>query len=798
MNRHRNWLLMFVGALACSADQLPMGTEPPGQDGSADLTTGADTAIPDPGTATLTVDSPALAFGTVALGLSSVKSLTISNIGQAASGALALNSSHEAFVVRTGGDGDCVSGQTLAAGASCTVAIIFAPSTSDDGSGTLTYAATPGGSGSIALSGSGKTGTLSVLAGVPSGQGTRDGTGTTARFSNPFDIVIDETGTFFVADRQGFIRKITPAGQVTTVALYSENGESTGRENALPLGHLAVDRSGNLFMTDFDSAVWRIAPNGAATVFAGQTKVTGAQDGTGSAALFKDPEGLVADASGNLFVADSMNHAIRKITPAGVVTTYAGTLGVSGDEDGPAADAKFEAPSALAMDSSGNLFVGGLSSPIRKISPSGIVTTIRTTARYAILDIAVDGAGNLFVTDNRSKAVLGISSTGVESVFAGQPDSMGGVDGTGAAARFRYPAGMTIDASGNLYVVDRMNHAIRRITPAAVVTTFAGTLSSQGSDDGPGAQARFRFSSTVGMAWDGAGNLFAADTDNHTIRKISPAGVVTTLAGTPGVSGSRDGDGAEARFYQPLGVAADKAGNIYVADSLNCTVRKITPAGNVTTLAGSPGTRGMEDGQGAAAHFSTPWGVAVDGAGNLFVTDGIYATIRRITPTGVVTTPFGVAGDSRIVDGTGASARFQQPTGITMDGAGNLYVAERYGNAIRKITPAGVVTTLAGSGEVEQGSVDGVGAAARFAAPAGVAVDGSGNVFVADVGNNAIRKITPAGVVSTFAGVLSLTSQGNFPGPLPASLVRPAGVAINPSTGIMAIALVDAILTVGP
>lgn len=797
MNQLRNWLLMglLVAALACSADELSMGSEK--KDGGVDLPAGP---------AALAADSTPLVFGTVALGLSSVRSLTISNTGQSASGALSLNSSSEAFVIRTGGNGDCVSDQTLAAGASCTVAIVFVPSASDARSGTLTYSASPGGSGSVALSGSGKAGTLSVLAGVPSGQGTADGTGSAARFNHPSGVVIDPSGNLFVADRRGFIRKITPAGVVTTVALHGDYSDRLASDTTgmLPWGALAMDPSGNLYLSDrYNALIWKIAPGGAATLFAGPTTAPGAPDGTGSASPFDKPAGLVADANGNIFLADSDNHAIRRITPDGVVTTYAGTLGVSGYADGPVADAKFDFPNAVTIDTSGNLFIGSRSSAtIRRISPAGVVSTIVTKEVHSIIAIAVDGAGNLFITDSGSEAIHRISSTGVESVFAGQPDSRGGVDGTGAVARFQNPAGMAIDASGNLYVADRWNNAIRRITPAGVVTTFAGALNSPGSDDGPGDQARFFLASNngannLGIAWDGAGDLFVADDYNHTIRKITPAGVVTTLAGTPGIAGSRDGNGAEAQFNEPAGVAVDKAGHIYVADSGNFTIRKITPTGSVTTLAGSPGLGGSEDGLGAAARFSIPGGIAVDGAGNVFVAEA-SCSVRRITPNGVVTTPFGVNEDCRIVDGVGTNARFGQLAGLTIDASDNLYVAEVRYNAIRKITPTGVVTTLAGSGDVDPGSADGAGAAARFYGPNGVAADAAGNISVADVGNHAIRKITPAGVVSTLVGVLSPAFLGNFPGPLPASLAIPRGVAINPATGTMAIALADAILTVGP
>ena len=215
------------------------------------------------------------------------------------------------------------------------------------------------------------------------------------------------------------------------------------------------------------------------------------------------------------------------------------------------------------------------------------------------------------------------------------------------------------------------------------------------------------------MAVDAAGNVYVADTGNDTIRKITPAGVVTTLAGTAGQAGSADGTGTAARFNEPDGVAVDAAGNVYVADTNNDTIRKITPAGVVTTLAGTAGQAGSADGTGAAAQFNAPEGVAVDGAGNVYVADTGNDTIRKITPAGVVTTLAGTAGQVGSADGTGSAARFNDPDGVAVDGAGNVYVADTINDTIREITPAGVVTTLAGS-PGQYGSADGTGAAAQF------------------------------------------------------------------------------------
>jgi sugar lactone lactonase YvrE len=303
----------------------------------------------------------------------------------------------------------------------------------------------------------------------------------------------------------------------------------------------------------------------------------------------------------------------------------------------------------------------------------------------------------------------------------------------GALAEFWFPYAVAVDAAGNVYVADTNNHRIRKITPAGIVTTLAG--STLGHADGTGTAATF--SSPRGVAVDAAGNVYVADTGNNEIRKITAAGVVTTLAGLFGVGGSwADGLGGAARFNGPIGVAVDVAGNVYVADADNNRIRKITPGGTVSTLAGQASI-GWVDDTGVLAKFTGPTGVAVDAAGTVYVADAGNERIRKITPGGAVTTLAG-DGTNGYVDGTGATAQFSQPYGVAVDAAGNVYVADRDNFVIRKITPAGVVTTLVGTND---GYLDGVGIAARFTSPNGVAVDAAGNLYVADTTNNRIRKI---------------------------------------------------------
>ena len=320
------------------------------------------------------------------------------------------------------------------------------------------------------------------------------------------------------------------------------------------------------------------------------------------------------------------------------------------------------------------------------------------------------------------------------------------VAGTAVLAPGTEPFGVAVDAAGNLYLAN-FNHTISKITPAGVLTTVAGVAGGVGTADGTGSAARFNF--PLGIAVDTAGNLYVADSTNHTIRKITPAGVVSTLAGLAGSSGSVDDAGSAARFFQPIGIAVTVAGTVYVSDASNKTIRQITSNGIVTTLAGLPLSGGSVDGTGSTARFGRPVGIAVSAAtGNLYVGDQGNDTVRAITPGGMVSTLAGLAGNPGIADGSSA-ARFNNPWGAAVDAAGNVYVADRLSHTIRKITPAGVVSTLAGlAGSF--GSANGTGSAARFQNPRSLAVDAAGNIYVADPGNNAIRKITPAGVVTAY------------------------------------------------
>jgi sugar lactone lactonase YvrE len=324
------------------------------------------------------------------------------------------------------------------------------------------------------------------------------------------------------------------------------------------------------------------------------------------------------------------------------------------------------------------------------------------------------------------------------NTLAGQT-TPGSANGVGYNAKFSNPRGMAVDASGNVYVADTQNGTIRKITPSGSVSTFSGVAGVIGSQNGVGTNAQFY--APQGLAADNSGNIYVADSANAIIRKINPAGAVSTLAGVATNFNSLDGAGVNARFYQPEALTVDGAGNVYVADTWNHTIRKVTSGGSVSTLAGLAGYYGCADGTNNKARFNRPGGIAVDGAANLYVADSLNHTVRKITPAGLVSTIAGQHGVWGRVDGTNTTARFFEPRGIVVGPSGDLFVMDSGNQTLRKISPSGtnwIVTTIAGlSGNA--GDIDGTGNAAQFYFPSGLAKDSSGQLYVADSANNSIR-----------------------------------------------------------
>ncbi len=454
-------------------------------------------------------------------------------------------------------------------------------------------------------------------------RGSQDGTGTEASFDTPTDIAIDKLGNLYVVeDASNFdLRKITPDAVVTTMASYL----------GFPSG-VAVDRQLNVFITN-GTGITKVTPEGMKSDFVGAF-FTGSEDGSGRDAEFSWSMRIAFDRSGNLFVTDAHefwilwpNNTIRKITPNRVVTTFCGVAD-RGSRDGVGTEARFFWPRGVASDGAGTLFVAdSYNNTIRKITPDGTVTTIAGKVRMpGYVDgkgsnarfndpsaLALDPSGNLLVADTGNNVIRLVTPGGEVSTLADGYD-------------FSQPAGVAVDATGNIYVAATENQTIDKIDPAGEVTVLAGFPGHHGFADGTGKAALFGDPS--GVALDSGGNIYVADKDNNAIRKVTPGGAVSTLAGQKR-PGSNDGAGSEATFADPVGVVVDSAGNVYVADSANATLRKVTPAGYTTTLAGAPEEGGWVDKTGRAARFSYPFGITLDADGKLYVADVYNQTIRK-------------------------------------------------------------------------------------------------------------------------------------------------------------------------
>jgi YVTN family beta-propeller protein len=613
---------------------------------------------------------------------------------------------------------------------------------------------------------------VSHFAGSPGGIGMVDGTtGAAARFNHPLALWSNGSSLYVADTVNSVIRQTSLSTGATTVFAGLPGTVGFNDGTALSARFSSPDGvwgdSVALYVADSGSSTIRrvLLSNGIVQTLAGTPGISGKNDGIGTAAQFNTPIGLWADSSSNfLYVADNSNNNIRSINIAnGTVVTVAGsTSGLSGTTDGVGTAARFTGPVGIWGDGT-NLYVAdSTNNTIRKIViATGAVTTVAgvpggfgsadgigSAASFATPWSMWGDGTNIYVGDigNNNVRKIAISNMAV-STIAGSAGTVGWVDATGAAARFNSPNGLGGDPA-NIYVADGTNSAIRKIDFGTnVVTTLAGQPAVQGSTNAAGTAARF--SVPAGVTGDGT-NLYIADSGNVEIRKaVISSGSVSTLAGTDGVPGTTDGTGAAARFLSPNVITTDGV-NLYVAD--NNAIRKVVIAtGVVTTLAGAIIPSGSADGIGSAASFDIPQGLWSDGT-NLYVSDSQNNTIRKVViATGAVTTIAGQPGQSTFfADGTGTAARLFLPAGIWGDGA-NLYIADTGNNRIRKMNLSTLaVTTLAGSSLT--GIVDGTGAAAQFAGVFGLWGDGT-NLYVTEKGRGFIRKVGIAtGTVTTIAG----------------------------------------------
>ena len=499
------------------------------------------------------------------------------------------------------------------------------------------------------------------------------------------------------------------------------------------------------------------------------------------------PVGVAADALGNVYF--SSGNMVFKVDGVGSLTRVAGTgkAGYSGDS-GVATEAQLNLPKGVAVDAGGTLYIADSgNNVVRKVTADGVITTVvggsaTSTQLNAPAGVAVDLSGNLFISDTRNCVVRELTAGGAMVTVAGNGScGFSGDGGAGASAQLNSPTGLAVDAAGRLYIADSGNNAIRRVA-AGVISTVAGVGGVPGNDGDGGPAVRARLNLPSGVAVDSAGNLYIADSAVNVIREVRIAdGSIVTVAGNgrPGFAGD-GGPAASAQLWAPWGVATDPAGDVFIADYYNYRVRKIGTDGNISTLAGN----GVSDyrgdgGPASSSQLAQPKAVAVDSSGNLYIADTFGNTVRKVTPDGTITTFAGTglrgfSGDS----GPATAAQLNRPRGLAVDSTGNVYISDTDNHRVREVTTDGNINTFAGTG-VAGFSGDGAGpASAELSSPSGLALDSSGNLYIADFGNNVVREVSSS-IILTIAGAFNPGYFGDGNTGTNALLNSPASVALD-------------------
>lgn len=602
-----------------------------------------------------------------------------------------------------------------------------------------------------------------------------------ARFHQPAQMVSDSAGNLYIADAANHtIRKIDPQGNVTTFAGSGVPGLKDGTALQATFHQpedLVLDNGGNLYIADTGNhAIRKIDPQGNVKTIAGNGK-SGYLEGSGGQALFFAPRGIAVDSNGTLFVADTGNHAIRKVDPQGNVGTMAGD-GNAGFKDDTGKMAQFSEPTDLIVDNGGNVYVADSQNHrIRKIDNTGAVTTVAGSGVADFLDgtaqqarfkaprgLLLDGAGNLFVADAFNHRIRKIDKQGNVTTLAGTGDA-GFKDDTALNAQLYRPSGLTLNSQGELMIVDTDNKRIRKISlTTGTVTTLTGD-DPRGFVDGTVGQAKFNRVSAI-TTDPSNGDVYVADSENHRIRKIDGKGVATTIAGT-GQAGYMDGDVLTARFQSPRGIAFSRTQRLlYVADTRNHRIRIVDLQGKVKTLAGD-GTAGSRDGAATQAQFREPQGLSLDETmGVLYVADTGNHTIRRVDLASGEVKIYAGDGSAGFVEGDASKARFSAPQGIAWEQGVGLYVADTQNVRIRLIDGKMQVRTLAGAGKVAR--TDGEALRANFVEPIGLLVGRDKRLYIADqtsirwLEKGRVQTLVGASYASYLDGDISVASFGQL------------------------------------
>ena len=602
---------------------------------------------------------------------------------------------------------------------------------------------------------------------------------------NPRYVAIDSAGNIYISDTaDARIRRVTSSGIISTLAGTGQSGYSGDRGKATlaqissPWG-ITADSSGNVFFADRDNnVVRRVSLDGTINTVAGNGSQGSSGDNGSATSAQLDPIAVTVDKSGNLYIADASGYRIRKVDTKGIITTIAGSgsRGYAGD-NGLAVNALISVVSDITVDSSGNVYFADFGNyRVRKIDTAGMMTTVAGSGTFGLIGenvpaaqsvmipqgVSIDVSGNLLLSDFNRDLIRRVDKTSGLITTVGGNGSTGfsGDNDSALKAQLNTPWGMAVDGTGQIFFADNGNLRIRKIA-ASVITTFAGT----GIRDGGAATSAF-LSFPQGIATDSNGNFVVADTGNFEARKFTLGGNVSSFGQLKGA---------------PLGVAVDPAANFYISDD-EPRILKVTPGG-VTSIVAGNGQSGYtgDGGSATSASITSATGVAADAAGNVYFTDVLNGRIRKVQ-SGTVTT---IAGSGKLAatgDGGPALSAGMNPIDVAVDSKNNIYFADFFNNTVRKIATDGTISTIAGNGVPGYSGDGGLATAAALFLPTGVAVDTGGNVYIADNGNAVVRRVTPTGLITTIAGNGTFFPATGDGGAATAAQLDPWRVAVD-STG---------------
>ncbi len=629
---------------------------------------------------------------------------------------------------------------------------------------------------------------------------------TNAQLNFAEGMAMDTAGNFYIADQyNNRIRKISTTGLITTIAgngafgASGDGGMATAARVFAPNG-LIYTPAGELIICDrFNNKIRKISTSGIITTIAGNGLPGFSGDGgAATAAKINNPSAICMDRAGNIYISDFVNNRIRKIKPSGLIETVCGTSssGFSGD-GGAATAATLNQPCGIACDTSGNLYIADmLNNRIRKIdNTTGNISTVAGSSSSgfsgdgsasvlaALMNptgVAFDSRNNMYIADRDNNRIRKVTATtSVITTVAGDTSVGYSFDGVAATTSSLYfPTRVYVDSRDNIYVTDERNGRIRKIDTAHIITTIAGMGHPGFSGDG-GAATAAQLRHPIGLKVDSALNIYIADADNYRIRKVATDGTITTIAGSWRVGHWGDLRPATAASLEILsGIAVDRSGNLFICENSGY-IRKVSTSGFITSVAGvgSPGYSG-DGGPATAAYFNSPRGVAVDRAGNLYINDQNNYRIRKVDTGGMISTIAGTGTMGTTGDGGAATAaRLNSVWDIDVDTAGNIYLCES--GKIRKIDRSGIITTVAGTGTVGYSGDGGPATAAKINGAIGVASDNFGNFFIADWANNRVRKVNSAGIITTIASNAIQGYTGNGGIATNASMFNQTGVATD-------------------